>query len=54
MVNDSSDTFDDLKDKVTAIGGNLNQFFLLVMGCLIFCKYKPSLLCLIDQDPAKI
>ena len=39
MANISQESFTKLVDSVTAMGGNLDQLFLLVMGCLIFCKY---------------
>ena len=26
-------------DRIDTIAGNLDQFFLIVKGCLIFCKY---------------
>lgn len=30
---------EELKNTVEVITGNADQFFLIVMGCLIFCKY---------------
>ena len=32
-------TVAELKASVVNLGGNLDQLFLLVMGCIIFCKY---------------
>jgi len=29
----------DLNGRVEVLKGNLDQMFLLVMGCLIFCEY---------------
>jgi len=29
----------ELKASVDVVKGNLDQMFLLVMGCLIFCEY---------------
>ena len=31
--------FEELKGSVNVVSSNLDQFFLIVMGCLIFCKY---------------
>ena len=32
-------SFKELDERVKNIGGNIDQLFLLVMGCLIFCEY---------------
>lgn len=31
--------FANLKASVDTVSGNLDQFFLIIMGCIIFCKY---------------
>ena len=38
-------TVAELKASVDNLGGNLDQLFLLVMGCIIFCKYLFDLRC---------
>lgn len=35
-----------LLENVKVIGGNLDQMFLIFMGCLIFCKYRLDLILL--------
>lgn len=35
----AGETATDLAASVKALSGNLDQLFLLVMGCIIFCKY---------------
>lgn len=38
-------TVADLAATVENLSGNLDQLFLLVMGCVIFCKYFFDLRC---------
>lgn len=38
-------TMADLSTSVQGLSGNLDQLFLLVMGCIIFCKYLFDLRC---------
>lgn len=38
-------TVADLSTSVQDLSGNLDQLFLLVMGCIIFCKYLFDLRC---------
>ena len=43
MANDTSvdeAQFKLLKDSVDAVSGNLDQLFLIIMGCCIFCEYE--------------
>ena len=39
MSNLTDAKLEKLTGKVEVITGNADQFFLIVMGCLIFCKY---------------
>lgn len=39
MSNLTEAKLEELTGKVEVITGNADQFFLIVMGCLIFCKY---------------
>ena len=39
MSNVTTAEFAKLKADVDAMSGNLDQLFLIVMGCIIFCKY---------------
>ena len=45
MANVTAAEFTELKDRVKVVMGNLDQMFLLVMGCLIFCEYVFFVLC---------
>ena len=33
----------ELEERVEVLSGNLDQMFLIIMGCCIFCKYEFSL-----------
>ena len=39
MAETTAEELAKLKGSVDVLTGNLNQMFLLVMGCLIFCEY---------------
>lgn len=39
MLNGTSAKLKELSGNVDILNGNLDQFFLVIMGCLIFCEY---------------
>lgn len=43
----SAEEFAKLSESVTVLSGNLDQFFLVIMGCCIFCKYPTLSLAII-------
>ena len=45
MADVTAAEFTELEDRVKVVMGNLDQMFLLVMGCLIFCEYVFFVLC---------
>jgi len=44
MANTAADQFNKLNESVKVISGNLDQLFIIFMGCLVFCKYYYVLL----------